>query len=93
MKVEIFKEDAVIIEESRGEKKFYSQKAYLHKSGSRFPLEFKLSRKKSDHPYPAGMYQIDDTSYRINNYGKLELNPFEIALVRNTAEVPIKQTA
>jgi len=80
MKLEIFEENESLIEDVRGNRSFYSQIGYLHRSDSRFPVRIKIPRKGDEPPYKAGFYEISDLSYRVNNYEKLEIDPYNLVL-------------
>jgi hypothetical protein len=59
----------------------YSQKAYLHKGGA-FPVEFTLSVESPALAYPVGDYSLDLECLRINKFGSLEVDPYNVNLQR-----------
>jgi len=46
--------------------------------GRDFPLVFELV---VDKPYQPGQYRLDENAYRVNQYGSLELDPYNLKLV------------
>lgn len=58
---------------------FHKQKVALKQGAYELPFDIPVS---PDRPYPIGDYLISPESYRINQYGGLELNRFELALDR-----------
>lgn len=46
--------------------------------GADFPLAFELT---VDTPYPPGRYNLSPRSFRVNQYGSLELSPFNQELI------------
>jgi hypothetical protein len=67
--------------ETGDERVTWSQKAYMHNGGA-FPQEFKIEHKELSDVLEVGDYNISPESYQANKYGKLELNPFELRLVK-----------
>jgi hypothetical protein len=59
----------------------YSQKAYLHKGGA-FPIEFTLSVDSPALAYPIGDYSLDLNCLRVNKFGSLEVDPYNVNLQR-----------
>ncbi|GGI93582.1 single-stranded DNA-binding protein [Shewanella gelidii] len=51
--------------------------AYL---GGKFPVEMKLQVESPADAYPAGKYQIDSSSFIVNNFGGLELKRFGLTI-------------
>lgn len=52
--------------------------------GRDYPLIFEVNVGKGDEsprPYPPGKYTFDATSFRLNPFGGVELNPYGIKLV------------
>lgn len=80
MIIEIFPDDVSKLCRTASDKNFFYQKAYLHKSGSKFPIEFQISLEQNQQPFQAGRYTVGDDSYRISKYSKLELDPFRLTL-------------
>ena len=58
----------------------WSQKAYLHNGGV-FPVEMILSIPDASAAYPVGEYTISDDSFKVNQYGGLELSRWDLKLV------------
>ncbi|MCG9630139.1 G5P family DNA-binding protein [Vibrio sp. Isolate30] len=54
--------------------------AYL---GGKFPVEMKLSLQDDQSAYKSGNYELDSSSFTVNNFGGLELKRFGIKLVRS----------
>ena len=89
MLIEIYPEDSVkLVRHVRStNKNFFYQKAYAHKQGTKFPVEIQISLEESQSPYTPGRYQISDESYKVNNFGRLELDPFRLSLIPVAAPV------
>lgn len=64
----------------------YAQKCYLH-TNSAFPVEFELPLKDLNQAYQVGFYTLSPESFRVNNYGGLELNRYDIHLVSSQANL------
>lgn len=62
-------------------KQFHEQNALMWTAGSKWPTQIKLRHDNADHPYPVGEYEISDSSFRVNQWGSLELNPFGTTLI------------
>lgn len=58
----------------------YKQQCALSTADSQFPLPFFISVDQG-RPYPPGNYHIHITSFRTNNFGRLEINPYDFRLV------------
>jgi hypothetical protein len=59
----------------------YSQKAYLHKGGA-FPIEFTMSVDSPALAFPIGDYSLDLECLRVNKFGSLEVDPYNVKLQR-----------
>ena len=59
---------------------FYEQKAYAH-TGGVFPVEFKITHDDHNNAYPIGKYELAPSSYKVNQYGQLELDRFGMKLI------------
>lgn len=81
MLIEVFQENTNKCVKTVGDNDFHFQVAYLHLESTKFPVEFQLSLGRSDSAYPAGMYSLSDSSFRVNQYGSLELNRFAMKLI------------
>lgn len=57
----------------------YSQNAYLHRAGEKYPLPFQL-QLDSAHGYQAGMYTLSPDSLFVGQYNKLEVRPKLVAI-------------
>jgi hypothetical protein len=57
----------------------YEQKAYVHLGGV-FPVEFKLSHDDHNNAYEAGTYKLNPESFKVGQYGDLQLDRFNIKL-------------
>jgi hypothetical protein len=62
----------------------YSQKAYLHKGGA-FPVEFTLGVESPPLAYAVGDYSLDLDCLRVNKFGSLEVDPYNVNLQRIVA--------
>jgi hypothetical protein len=66
------------------ENTFYEQKAYADFEGP-YPVEFKIALNAPVDAYPIGSdYELDPSSYKVNQYGNLELDRFNIKLRRKS---------
>jgi len=63
----------------RPERTIFEQKAYAH-FGGLFPVEIKLSFDQLAKQYPIGKYELSKTSFKVNQYGQLQLDPYSIEL-------------
>ena len=61
----------------------FEQKAYAHLGGV-FPVEFKITHDDHNKAYKVGVYQLAPSSFKVNQYGQLELDRFGLALVPST---------
>jgi hypothetical protein len=69
------------------ENTFYEQKAYADMGGA-FPVEFKLPLNSPVEANPIGSdYELDPASFKINQYGNLEIDRFNIKLRRKSASI------
>lgn len=57
----------------------FEQKAYVHMGGL-FPVETKLTFDDHNDAYAIGKYQLAPSSFKVNQYGQLELDRFGIKL-------------
>lgn len=57
----------------------FEQKAYAHLGGV-FPVEFKITHDDHNNAYDIGKYQLAGSSFKVNQYGQLELDRFGLAL-------------
>lgn len=82
-----------------GDRKAYTQTAYAVFEGERHPIktrfgvpaELVIEQKTGQFfGYPPGHYQIDPSSIRIGKYDKLEINPFELRLIKVPAKAELK---
>ncbi|WP_234493734.1 G5P family DNA-binding protein [Vibrio maritimus] len=85
--VEIFKDNetkdirTIPPKGDRAEMKLYSQVAFVH-LGGRFPVEFSLPLQEDETHYASGKYYLDQTSFKVGQFGRLE---FE----RNITLIPV----
>lgn len=85
-KIEVFQEDVTVNVRSMPPKDgkpgrtIYEQIAYAH-LGGKFPVQMKLQVENPANVYPAGEYQIDSSSFVINNFGGLELKRFGLKII------------
>lgn len=89
IKVEIIKnfnevESRSIKQKDGTPKTLYSQKAFLHK-GSAFPVEFTLSIDGPAQAYPVGNYDLNLECLRVNKFGSLEVDPYNVKLISSAA--------
>lgn len=73
----LIKSENTRIEKTRRGTELRKQQAAVDQ-GADYPLPFELT---VDEPYPPGRYVLDVWSFRVNPFGGLELNPYNIRLV------------
>jgi len=81
MLIEIFPENAQKCVKNVKGNNYYYQRAYLILSTTKFPVEFELSLNDSAPANLPGRYSLSDSSFRVNQYGSLEINRFDMTLV------------
>lgn len=81
IKIEVFNGDDHVQQRMAGTKTFHFQRAYLHRTGERFPLSFELPMRADSSPYPVGVYTLAPESLLINQYKALEMSRYRIQLV------------
>jgi hypothetical protein len=87
LKIEVFQEDVSVIARSMPPKDgkpgraIYEQIAYAY-LGGKFPVQMKIQVSDPSQPYTAGEYEIDSSSYVVNNFGGLELKRFGLKITR-----------
>lgn len=64
----------------RPERTVYEQKAYIY-TGGVFPVEFKITHDDFNDAYAVGDYTLATSSFKVNQYGQLELDRFGMSLV------------
>ncbi|MFB2718789.1 single-stranded DNA-binding protein [Shewanella xiamenensis] len=85
-KIEVFQEDVTVsarnmpLKDGKPGRTIYEQIAYAH-LGGKFPVQMKLQVESPANVYPAGEYQIDSSSFVINNFGGLELKRFGLKII------------
>jgi hypothetical protein len=82
LKVEILKDHAQPISRPRKDTNelSWSQIGFAHLGGV-FPVEIKIPLQSGTHANPIGVYTVANSSFKVNQYGGLELNRWEITLV------------
>lgn len=86
IKIEVFTGEDHVQQRMAGTRTFYYQRAYLHRTGERFPLAFELPMKAESDAYPAGLYTLAPESLLINQYKALEMSRYRVQLL------PLKTT-
>jgi len=61
-------------------KTFYFHQAFAH-LGGRFPVEMQLPAESNTHMIAAGKYVLAPQSFKINQYGGLEISRFDMQLI------------
>jgi len=85
LKIEVFQEDVTVIARSMPPKDgkpgrtIYEQRAYAY-LGGKFPVQMKLQVEDPTKTYQAGEYEIDSSSFVVNNFGGLELKRFGLTI-------------
>jgi hypothetical protein len=86
-KIEVFQEDVTVNgrnmppKDGKPGRTIYEQIAYAY-LGGKFPVQMKIQVSDPSQPYTAGEYQIDSSSYVVNNFGGLELKRFGLKINR-----------
>lgn len=83
MKIEIIKghEQANSRTNNDTGKVSWSQDAYIHLGGA-FPQKFTIPLESAAHAYPVGHYTLSLESFKVNQYGGLEINRWGMGLVQ-----------
>ena len=64
----------------KGPQTFFHVDAYAHLGGA-FPVQFRLPAQSSTHIFSPGHYQLSPESFKVGQYGDLEIDRFNMALV------------
>lgn len=86
LKIEVFQEDVTVTarnmppKDGKPGRTIYEQRAYAY-LGGKFPVQMKLQVEDPTKTYPAGEYQIDSSSFVVNNFGGLELKRFGLTII------------
>lgn len=86
MKIEITQDDGrvqsrAITTRNGDNMNVHSQTAYLHRTGRAYPDPFRLNVRNPSEAHAPGIYELDPSSFRINGYGDLEINRYEMTLI------------
>lgn len=81
IKIEVFPGEDHVQQRMAGPRTFYFQRAYLHRTGERFPLAFEIPMKADAHPYSPGLYSLAPESLLINQYKALEMSRYRVQLL------------
>lgn len=73
----------------RGDNTYHEQQAYAH-LGAAYPVPFKITHSSPNSAYQVGDYQIDPASFRVNQYGSLELDRYNFKLTPIVASASSK---
>jgi hypothetical protein len=57
----------------------YTQKAYLHQGGA-FPVKFVVNVESPALAYTIGVHSLDLDCLKVNRFGSLEVDPFNVKL-------------
>jgi len=68
------------VQTQNGARDFYSQPALLWREGEKYPDKFTVPRSEGDNSLPAGKYTIMESTYQIDKFNNLRLNPFQLDL-------------
>ncbi|MCK7636166.1 MULTISPECIES: G5P family DNA-binding protein [unclassified Shewanella] len=92
LKIEVFQEDVTVTarnmppKDGKPGRTIYEQRAYAY-LGGKFPVQMKLQVEDPTKTYPAGEYQIDSSSFVVNNFGGLELKRFGLTITPITPSI------
>jgi len=81
IKIEVFPGEDHLQQRMAGTKTFYFQRAYLHRTGERFPLAFEIPMRAEAQPYAPGVYTLAPESLLINQYKALEMSRYRVQLL------------
>lgn len=84
MKISIVSGFENVISSVRGEKTYHEQQAYAD-LGQAYPVPFKITLESPNQAYGIGDYELDPASFRVNQYGSLEINRFGFKLKKLSA--------
>lgn len=85
LKIEVFQEDVTVTarnmppKDGKPGRTIYEQRAYAY-LGGKFPVQMKLQVEDPTKTYQAGEYQVDSSSFVVNNFGGLELKRFGLTI-------------
>ena len=77
----------VIREGKPDEKTFYEHEVYLHKAGL-YPIECRLPAKSATHIITPGKYVLSKNSFKVGQYGDLQIDRYAIELVPLSVVIP-----
>lgn len=87
IKIEIMKEDTQAQTRTipkKGDREAFDvqfQPAYAHFDNERFPVHMEIGLQPNNgQPYPAGVYTLADSSFKINAFKSVELDRYAIKL-------------
>ncbi|MCU8094330.1 G5P family DNA-binding protein [Shewanella sp. SM20] len=90
LKIELFQEDVTVTarnmppKDGKPGRTIYEQRAYAY-LGGKFPVQMKLQVEDPTKTYQAGEYQVDSSSFVVNNFGGLELKRFGLTITPITS--------
>lgn len=70
----------------------YFQEAYAHIGGA-FPHQIEVPLKNPADAKPVGDYTLDLSTFQVGRFKNLELNPFELQLVKAQVNKPIAKAS
>ena len=82
--VELNTKDCQIQTRRVNDNEIYEQQAYLH-TGNAYPTPFKISVPSPSDSYPSGKYTIGPSSFKVNQWGTLELDRWNFKLIPEKA--------
>ncbi|QFU22788.1 G5P family DNA-binding protein [Shewanella eurypsychrophilus] len=85
LKIEVFQEDINVNtrtmqpKDGKPGRTIYEQTAYAY-LGGKFPVQMRLQVNSPAEAYLAGEYEVDNSSFIVNNFGGLELKRFGLTM-------------
>lgn len=85
LKIEVFQEDVGVNarnmppRDGKPGRTIYEQTAYAY-LGGKFPVQMRLQVNSPAEAYLAGKYEVDNSSFIVNNFGGLELKRFGLTI-------------
>lgn len=82
MQIEILegRNEVKAIQKRDGSGSYYVQVAYID-LGKAYPEEFQFGVASPAHGYPVGRYRLAPQSFKVNQYGRLEINGYDFKLI------------
>ena len=70
----------------------YFQEGYAHLGGA-YPAQIEIPLRNPADAHPVGEYTIDLSTFQVGRFKNLELNPFELRLVKAQIHKPLSKAS